>query len=65
MNVQRTDFIVDPVGWTSAEYARQWRVGRVAWLLETSPRNLARLSAVRLVPVGRGTSVEVRVVANG
>lgn len=55
--------IDDPRGCMMADYRDAWRKGRVAWLLETSPRALDRLAAVDLVVDAAGpTSAVVRVV---
>ncbi len=62
MTLRGDELIVDPKGWTRAELLRGARLGYVEDILRDSPRNLARLSTIRLVPMGRGTSVEVRVV---
>lgn len=63
-SITARDFIADKAGCVMAEYRNAWRRGRVAWLTEDSPRNLAALSSVRLVPLAHGaTSAEVRVIA--
>ena len=64
MTLARTDFVVDPKGWDAAEYRVNWRRGRVAWLLQDSPREIAKRANVRLVLDGDGQRFRVRAIGN-